>query len=61
MFGFMMTGVDNAAHIGGLIGGTLITIALGVKYRSTNFEKVNGWIIAGIYTIFMIYMAFIGM
>lgn len=60
MFGFLLTGVDNAAHIGGLIGGTLITIALGVKYRSSTFEKLNGWIMVAIYTIFMIYMAFVG-
>lgn len=59
LFGFMVSGVDNAAHIGGLIGGTLMTIALGVKYRSTVFEKVNGWIIVSIYMIFMCYMAFI--
>lgn len=60
LFGFMMTGVDNAAHIGGIIGGTFITMALGVKYRSSTFEKINGWIMTGIYTAFMIYMAFIG-
>ena len=57
----MVSGIDNAAHIGGLIGGTLITIALGVKYRSSNFEKINGWIITGLFTIFMAYMAFVGM
>lgn len=61
LFGFMVSGVDNAAHIGGLIGGTLITIALGVKYRSSDFEKMNGWIITIIFTIFMVYMAFVGM
>ena len=61
LFGFMVSGIDNAAHIGGLIGGTLITIALGVKYRSSNFEKINGWIITGLFTIFMAYMAFVGM
>lgn len=60
LFGFMVSGVDNAAHIGGMIGGVLITIALGVKYRSTTFEKVNGWIIVSIYTMFMCYMAFVG-
>ncbi len=61
LFGFAMKGIDNAAHIGGLIGGALITIALGVKYRSTNFEKINGWIMTFIFFGFMIYMAFVGM
>ena len=29
--GFFMKGVDNFAHIGGLIGGVMITMALGIK------------------------------
>ena len=58
--GFTLEGIDNAAHIGGLIGGVLITMALGIKYKTTTFEKVNGWIITAIFTAFLIYMAFIG-
>ena len=57
--GFMMSGVDNFAHIGGLIGGTLMTIALGVKDKSTWFERINGWIITAIFLAFAIYMAFV--
>ena len=34
LIGFMTPGIDNAAHIGGLIGGILITMALGLKYKS---------------------------
>ncbi len=48
-----------AAHVGGLIGGILISMALGVKYKSTTFDKVNGWIMTIIFTVFMIYMGFI--
>ena len=59
MLGFFMTGIDNFAHIGGLIGGTLISIALGVKDKSTWFEQMNGWIITIIFLIFAYYMAFI--
>ena len=59
--GFLISGIDNAAHIGGLIGGTLMTIALGVKYHSTTFEKINGWIMLLIFVSFMSYMAFVGM
>ena len=55
--GFMMDGIDNFAHIGGLIGGFLITIGLGIKYKSSTFEKVNGLIISIIYVVFLAYMA----
>ena len=57
--GFFMSGVDNFAHIGGLIGGTLMSIALGVKDKSSWFERLNGWIITGIFIAFAIYMAFV--
>ena len=57
--GFVMTGIDNFAHIGGLIGGTLIAIALGVKEKSSWFERINGWIMTAIFLAFSIYMAFI--
>lgn len=57
--GFMFQGIDNAAHIGGLIGGALITMALGIDNKSTDFERVNGWIITTIYIIFVGYMAFV--
>lgn len=59
VFGFILTGVDNFAHIGGLLGGVLITVALGVKYKSTSFEKMNGWVVTFILTAFMIYMGII--
>lgn len=61
LYGFMLSGIDNFAHIGGLIGGFIITMALGIKYKSNINEKINGIIITGIFTAFMFYMAlFIG-
>ncbi len=59
LLGFMMNGVDNAAHIGGLIGGLLIMIGVGVKYKSTTFEKINGMIVSLIYFAFLVYMGFV--
>lgn len=58
-FGFFATGVDNAAHVGGLIGGLIITMALGVKDKSSTFEKVNGWLITAIFLGFLFYMSFV--
>ena len=58
LYGAVVSGIDNFAHIGGLIGGFLITMALGVKYKSSISERTNGIIITTIFTIFMIYMAF---
>lgn len=57
--GFMSNGeIDNFAHIGGLIGGVLMTMALGVKYKSTTSEKVNGWIVSIILVAFLFFVAF---
>ncbi len=59
LLGYLMSGIDNSAHIGGLIGGAIITVALGIKDKSSTFEKINGWIITAIFLVFAIYMAFI--
>ena len=58
LFGFTMPGIDNAAHIGGLIGGVLASMALGVPEKSNKTEKINGLIVLCIYFGFIIYMAF---
>lgn len=59
LLGFIMPGIDNAAHVGGLIGGILITMALGIKYKSSKSEQINGLVLTLIFTSFLIYMAFI--
>lgn len=58
VIGFITPGIDNAAHIGGLIGGILITMALGLKYKSKKMDKINGWILTTIFLFFLIYMGF---
>ena len=50
--------IDNFAHIGGLIGGALITMALGVKYKSTTSEKINGWVLSIIFIASLVFFAF---
>ncbi len=56
--GFLMSGIDNAAHIGGLIGGYMATTFLGVTGKSSMREKVNGGIALLLYLAFMVVMLF---
>ena len=58
LLGFMVSGIDNAAHIGGLIGGLLISMALGVQKREGKQDRINGIITFSIYLIFLIYLVF---
>lgn len=59
LIGFLSNGeIDNFAHLGGLIGGALITMAVGVKYKSSNSEKINGCIVSILLVLFLIFMAF---
>ena len=59
IYGFFTPGIDNFAHIGGLVGGVVITMALGVKDKSTKFERINGWIIAFVFLLFLSYMGLV--
>ena len=57
--GFMINGIDNFAHIGGLIGGFLISKALGVNSRDKKSDKINGIILTVIYLAFLIILNFV--
>jgi len=56
--GFIASGINNVAHIGGLIGGVLISMAVGVKYKSSKSDIVNGIIMTLIFVGALIYMVF---
>ena len=58
IIGFMMPGIDNGAHIGGLIGGYLATMAIGIKNKSEKEDMINGWIVLILYLAFLSYIVF---
>ena len=58
IIGFTSSGIDNAAHIGGLVGGILIAMAVGVPDKSNNNNKINGIVLSFIYFGFIIYLSF---
>lgn len=58
VIGFLSSGIDNAAHIGGLVAGILIAMALGVPDRTSKTEKINGIVLTLMYICFISYLAF---
>ena len=58
LLGFVFTGVNMYAHIGGLIGGIIVSSALGIKYKSTSFEKTNGFIASSILVVALSYLVY---
>lgn len=56
--GFMISGIDNAAHIGGLIGGYLTTMALGITGKSSKTDQMNGYIVLVVYLAFLCIVLF---
>jgi len=53
--GFILSGIDNFAHIGGLIGGYLSTMIVGLKYKSNKKELINGLIVYLLLLVFLFY------
>lgn len=58
VIGYITPSIDNAAHIGGLVGGLFLSMALGVNKDDDKSSKVNGIITSLILLLFLIYLAF---
>lgn len=56
--GFMFPGIDNAGHIGGLVGGLFMTMAVGIKNKSTLQDSINGVICSLVFAGFLSYLIF---
>lgn len=58
VLGFLSSGIDNAAHIGGLVGGILTSMLVGIPDKSSKTERINGIILTILYICFIGYLAF---
>lgn len=56
IIGLCFSDINIVAHIGGLIGGVLVSKAVGVKYKSTKMDQANGIIMSLIFGAFLIFM-----
>lgn len=58
MLGFLVPGINMYAHLGGFVSGMLISSALGIKYKTSKFEKINGIICSVILVIMLVFLAY---
>lgn len=59
LIGFTISGIDNVAHIGGLIGGYLASMAFGIENKSEKRDMINGWIVLILYIVFLSCVVFL--
>lgn len=57
--GFMIPGIDISGHIGGLLGGILISMAIGIGDKGRKSDQINGIIVYTLMTAAMLYMVFV--
>ena len=59
MIGFIIPGIDVVAHLGGLIGGIFISMAVGIQNQTSKSEQINGIVLSILVFTFFIYLTFI--
>lgn len=58
IIGLVIPGIDISAHLGGLIGGVLVSMAIGIGDKGRRNDQINGIIVYVLMIAFMIYMIF---
>lgn len=58
LIGFMIPGINIWAHIGGLIGGIIASMAVGVKYRTSKVEHINAIIVSILLLVLLSYFSY---
>ena len=56
LIGFMLPGIDVSAHIGGLVGGLLISMGIGIGDKGRNQDRINGIVILILLIISIVYL-----
>ena len=56
VIGFLSSSIDLSAHIGGLIGGILISMAIGIGDKHRKSDQINGLVVLVLMAAFLIYM-----
>ena len=59
VLGMLIQSIDLFAHIGGLIGGLLISMAIGIGDKGRKSDQINGIIVFILMMIYMFYMTMI--
>jgi rhomboid protease GluP len=59
VLGMLIQSIDLFAHIGGLIGGLLISMAIGIGDKGRKSDQINGIIVFILMIIYMFYMTMI--
>lgn len=57
--GFIIPNIDNATHIGGLVGGLFLTMALGIENKSTKQDRLTGIICSTVFVAALVYLIFL--
>lgn len=58
VLGFALPGVDNFAHIGGLVGGLFTGMIVGIDGKTDKTDTINGIVVTLILLVFLGYMIF---